>query len=35
VVADAEVETPLAMPGVDLSRRRKLVGPHCRTMNDN
>ena len=35
VVADAEVETPLAMPGVDLSRRRKLVGPHCRTVNDN
>ena len=35
VVADAEVETPLAMPCVDLSRRRKLVGPHCRTMNDN
>ena len=34
VVADAEVETPLAMPGIDLSGRRCLVGLHCRTMNN-
>ena len=33
VVTDAEVETPLAVPGVDLSRRTRLVRPHCRTVN--
>ena len=33
VVADAEVETPLAMPGINLSGRRCLVGLYCRTMN--
>jgi hypothetical protein len=35
VVADAEVETPLAVPCVDLSGRRSLVGFHCRTVNHN
>ena len=35
MVADAEVETPLAVPGVDLSGRRQLVGLHCRTMNND
>ena len=34
MVADAEVEAPLAMPGIDLSSRAVLVGPHCRTMGD-
>ena len=34
MVADAEVEAPLAMPGIDLSSRTVLVGPHCRTMDD-
>ena len=34
VVADAEVETPLAVPCVDLSHRTRLVRPHCRTVND-
>ena len=34
VVADAEVETPLAMPGINLSGRRSLVGLYCRTMNN-
>ena len=34
VVADAEVETPLTVPGVNLSGRRCLVGFHCRTMNN-
>jgi hypothetical protein len=34
MVADAEVEAPLAMPGIDLSSRAVLVGPHCRTMDD-
>ena len=34
VVADAEVEPPLAMPGINLSGRRCLVGLYCRTMND-
>ena len=33
VVADAEVEPPLAMPGINLSGRRCLVGLYCRTMN--
>ena len=33
VVADAEVKPPLAMPGIDLSSRRCLVGLYCRTMN--
>ena len=35
VVADAEVEAPLTVPGVDLSGRARLVGPHCRTVNNN
>ena len=34
MVADAEVEAPLAMPGIDLSSRAVLVGPYCRTMDD-
>ena len=34
VVADAEVKTSLAMPGIDLSGRALLVGPHCRTMKN-
>ena len=34
VIANAEVETPLAVPGVDLGDRRLLVGPNCRTMED-
>ena len=33
VVADAEVEPPLAMPGIDLSSRGSLVRLHSRTMN--
>ena len=33
VIADAEVEAPLAVPGVDLGGRTRLAGPHCRTMN--
>jgi hypothetical protein len=35
VVANAEVEAPLAVPGVDLGGRTRLVGPHCRTVKDN
>ena len=35
VVANTEVETSLAMPTVDLSRRTHLVGFHCRTMNND
>ena len=35
VVAYAEVETPLAMPGVDLRGRARLVRPHRRTMYYN
>jgi hypothetical protein len=35
VVADAEVESPLAVPRIDLSRRTHLVGLHCRTMNND
>ena len=35
VVAYAEVEASLAMPCIDLSDRTCLVGPHCRTMNNN
>ena len=34
VVADAEVEPSLAVPGVDLGGRTRLVGPHCRTVKD-
>ena len=34
MVSYAEVETPIAMPCIDLSRRARLVRPHCRTMND-
>ena len=33
VVADAEVEAPLTVPGVNLSGRACLVGPHCRTVD--
>ena len=33
VVADAEFKAPLAVPGIYLSGRTCLVGPHCRTMN--
>jgi hypothetical protein len=35
VVADAEVESPIAVPRIDLSRRRHLVRLHCRTMNND
>ena len=35
VVADAEVEAPPAMPRIYLSCRTRLVGPHCRTVNNN
>ena len=35
VVADAEVETSLAMPCIDLSGRTQLVGLYCRTVNNN
>ena len=35
VVANAEVEASLAMPGVDLRCRARLPGPHCRTMKNN
>ena len=35
VVSDAEVESLLAVPCVDLSYRTRLVGPYCRTVNDN
>ena len=35
VVADAKlIMSVAAMPGVDLSGRGGLVGPHCRTMNN-
>ena len=33
VVADAEVETSLAMPRIDLSGRTQLVGLYCRTVD--
>ena len=33
VVADAEVESSLVMPCIDLSGRAKLIGLYCRTMN--
>ena len=35
VVADAEVETSLAMPCIDLGGRTQLVGLYCRTVNYN
>ena len=35
VVADAEVETSLAMPCIDLGGRTQLVRLYCRTMNNN
>ena len=35
VVADAEVETSLAMPRINLSGRTQLVGLYCRTVNNN
>ena len=35
VVPDAEVESPLAVPTVDLSRRTHLVRPHRGTVNNN
>ena len=34
VIANAEVPTLPAMPGVNLSGRGCLVGPYCRTMNN-
>ena len=34
MVSYAEVETPIAMPCIDLSRRARLVRPHCRTVKD-
>ena len=35
VVADAKlIMAVFAVPGIDLSSRRCLVGPYCRTMND-
>jgi hypothetical protein len=34
VVADAELPALSAMPRVYLSGRTRLVGPHCRTVND-
>ena len=33
MISYAEVETPIAMPCIDLSRRARLVRPHCRTVN--
>ena len=33
VVADAEVESSLTVPCIDLSGRAKLIGLYCRTMN--
>ena len=33
VIAYAELESAVAVPGVDLSDRTQLVGLHCRTMN--
>jgi hypothetical protein len=35
VVADTEFPTSLAMPRIYLSGGRCLVGPYCRTMNDD
>ena len=35
VVADAEVETSLAMPRINLSGRTQLVGLYCRTVDHN
>ena len=35
VVADTEVESPFAVPRIDLSCRTHLVGLHCRTMNND
>jgi hypothetical protein len=35
VVADAEVETSLAMPCIDLGGRTQLIGLYCRTVNNN
>ena len=36
VVADAKlIMSVFAMPGVNLSGRRRLVGLYCRTMNNN
>ena len=35
VVANAEVETSLAMPRIDLGGRTQLVGLYCRTVNYN
>ena len=34
VVADAELKAPLAVPGINLSGRARLIGPHCRTVNN-
>jgi hypothetical protein len=35
VVTDAEVESPFAVPRIDLSCRTHLIGLHCRTMNND
>ena len=35
VVSDAEFPASLAMPRIYLSSGRCLVGPYCRTMNDD
>ena len=35
VVADAFIMSVFAMPLVNIISRRSLVGPHCRTMNNN
>ena len=35
VVADAELEASVSMPRIYISGGRCLVGPYCRTMNDD
>ena len=35
VVADAFIMSVFAMPLVNIISRRSLVGPHCRTMNND
>ena len=35
MVADAELEASVSMPRIYISGGRCLVGPHCRTMNDD
>jgi hypothetical protein len=34
MISYAEVETPIAMPCIDLRRRARLVRPHRRTVKD-